>query len=358
MDFVNGKIGRDYAIKFPNLSYRDAFEESLKISQDDKVEIIELVTNINQVNSDVENLAYLYNKDAIGYEPVASFGLEPFVDVLYAAEIALDKYNIPSSELNKYELATLAIVVTYYEAGNENSDDAPSPMAVSRGDGNNAALWSFNDYSTSNPYVRAHWNPGIGLWQIDDFSWAGESATHERINTETSATIAVDRLAANWYKVDGTFDYNREYAWKDWYGCKNTTWAINLPRCENLFDDLYNENQINISLDPTVSRTGGMISDSSCKVGETINYYESVPCYYVDMENIEGSTVGYTNDNGGGNQNPKPLPFYNFTLSYYEYRSWLKYETGYNIDIDAIRILGENSREGLEWRDDSLFLSR
>ncbi|MYA75129.1 MAG: hypothetical protein F4Y27_10670, partial [Acidimicrobiaceae bacterium] len=39
------------------------------------------------------------------------------------------------------------------------------------GDSNNIQLYS---HMTLNGYKQAHWNPGVGLWQLDNFARANE----------------------------------------------------------------------------------------------------------------------------------------------------------------------------------------
>ena len=77
------------------------------------------------------------------------------------------------SQITLNRLVSMMLAIPAWELKGGDTKIALSPMALSRSDNmvvrndsNNIALYS---HMTLGGYKRAHWNPGVGLWQLDDF---------------------------------------------------------------------------------------------------------------------------------------------------------------------------------------------
>ena len=79
------------------------------------------------------------------------------------------------SQITPNMLASMMLAIPAWELNGGNTNRALSPLTLSRGDNmvnrtsdsNNIQLYS---HMTLDGYKRAHWNPGVGLWQIDNFT--------------------------------------------------------------------------------------------------------------------------------------------------------------------------------------------
>ena len=74
-------------------------------------------------------------------------------------------------------LASMMFAVAAWELNGGKTNRALSPMTLSRGDnlnrlnrGRDSHNLMLHSHMTLGGYKRAHWNPGVGLWQLDNFS--------------------------------------------------------------------------------------------------------------------------------------------------------------------------------------------
>ncbi len=274
----------------------------------------------------------------------AKFGSGPLDDVFDAANYEAQYI----SDLTTNELAAIILAITWPEAAGGSTSVTPSPMTLSRGDGH-SGLWSFENRSSSNSYKRAFWHPGIGLWQIDSAGFARELGAHDRINSAVAAPVVADEIAASWESSIGTDSERRNEVWQPWYACNNGA-------CEDIFQQIYDSSNdsLNISRDYSVSSMGGM-EETYCN---TTYSYNTFTCYKIDPSQAEGYTGSwiyspYEGDTSDGIPSPLTYSFWSYVQYSDEHRHWLGPDTGYNIDIRAIRDTADNARGNLLWYNSS-----
>jgi hypothetical protein len=100
-----------------------------------------------------------------------------------------------------------------------------------------------------------------------------------------------------------------------------------------------------------VTSDGGMNATTCSYIDGT-----TFTCYYIDWRNAEGYTDSFDDSlNSGGDTSiglsPLSNPMYAYVSSGYEYRHWLKEDSGFDIDIHAVRDIPNNARSGLNWYD-------
>ncbi|GIU83773.1 MAG: hypothetical protein KatS3mg008_0548 [Acidimicrobiales bacterium] len=251
--------------------------------------------------------------------PARTFGAQPLADVRAAAA------EFASCGLGADELAAMVLAPTFPETG-APSTQAPSPMTLSRWD-TNSTLYPFSD--PSSPYVGVFWHPGVGAWQFDSAGGWGLTAA-ERMDTWVAARTAAAEIVRRWCASP-----DRSYAWAPWHGCRN-------GKCEAIFAEIYKDGRLTgVAEDPAVERSGGTVQ-------RTCDFDDRwvVPCWYVDPAAAQGYR-GFVSPTFG----PSPIskPFYVFSFGGYEYRHWLREDTGLTEDVGAARELRTNARVGLGW---------
>lgn len=119
------------------------------------------------------------------------FGSTPYSDVYSAAG---NSYS--GSGLTQKALTAMMLAVTWGETTGDDITKTPSPMTLGRADGTYANLWSFANHSTTYKYVRAHWNPGAGIFQLDSAGLGADIGLKEAIYTNTAAAIVAAKIAS------------------------------------------------------------------------------------------------------------------------------------------------------------------
>jgi hypothetical protein len=274
-------------------------------------------------------------------------------------------------------LTALALAPVFKESSAATTAaTAPSPMTLSRYDewtgtygttnnqDANYGLYAFRNPATS--YLRAFWHPGIGIWQYDSAGLGAPLTTIEAMDAGLVAADVARLMAANYCNPSSTLighgppftDQERRYsAWRDWgYPC---------TLCQGFFDEMMgsNPNFANLNLVPGITALGGTVQRSCVVAGST----SAQPCWYVDprVGVIQGATAWATLSPTGGSgptvaPTPLSLPFYVVDRGTTEERHWLQEDTGYSIDIRAVRTIGKNARprsnqtgSGLTWSSTS-----
>jgi hypothetical protein len=253
-------------------------------------------------------------------EPAAARGMgqRPFDDILYWAD------QMKACGLSRDQLAAMMMAPIYPETG-ASGEQAPSPMTLSRWD-TQSALWAFGDRNT--PYQRAFWHPGVGMWQFDSAGGWNLTAANA-ISTGTSAQQAAATMAQRWCA-----NPSRSYVWGPWYGCAGGV-------CESIYHNIFDGTYLrNITLDPAVTRDGGM-ETRSCRFGSSI-----VTCHLVDPAHAQGAK-GWASPGAG----PTPIsaPFYVLNVGGREMRVWLRVDTGYAVNVSADKPVTANARTSLQW---------
>lgn len=112
----------------------------------------------------------------------------PYRDVLDAAE----EYR---GCLKRNNLAAMMLAPTFREAASVNGP--VSPMALSRGD-YTKRLWGYGESATSNSYRTGAWNPGNGMWQLDDAGLGAAWMAASRISTYVAARVAAKKMSRDY----------------------------------------------------------------------------------------------------------------------------------------------------------------
>jgi hypothetical protein len=260
------------------------------------------------------------------------FGSSPYQEVLEAAAAAP---RSSSCSISDNGLAALMLSVTWPETG--AGTGPPSPMTLSRYD---TASGLYFEGNASTSHRRAFWHPGVGMWQFDSAGLGSARYAAHYISAAGSAPAAASAMASRYCSATAggaTGSLARAAAWAPWNACGDGD-------CEEVFNDIYSGGSLQaVSGSASVTTRGGMVSRICGRGGSTQVFS---PCFYVDPDLAEGQDW-WTNPNVGAA--PITAPFYVFETGGYEYRVWLKEDTGYSFDIEAARPLGQNARSSLHW---------
>lgn len=256
------------------------------------------------------------------------FGRTPYQDLL---EQAWDFRN-ECGALTRKKLAALALAITWHEVTGGDVSKNPSPMTMGRADEDTDLYYSENP---DGKHRRAFWHPGIGMWQLDD-AGLGTYLTIGKYNTVFSSRQVVRELA-NRYCSDNSLSN----VFNPWYACDS-------GRCADTYRQIYNgsSNELeHMSPDGSVGRFGGTQVRSCRYPGSSFTF----TCYRVDWYNAGGYTANWTNNREG--TPPLAKPYYIFRSvsngTEYEWRVWMRQDTGYANSLGSRRNFGNNSRSGL-----------
>ncbi|MDH3301926.1 MAG: hypothetical protein OES24_15615 [Acidimicrobiia bacterium] len=245
-----------------------------------------------------------------------------------AAQQAVGEKTCSGMSTNR--LLALMLAVPVHEVGGGSSSYNPSPMVLSRWDGwsssKNRSLYSHTEYGS---YKRAHWNPGVGLWQLDTWTDTVHLNHGQRANTKTGG-IYVARYLRDGYCA-GLSTLKRRLN-SNWYACDQ-------DKCYNTYVDMYNGGSLKITKTSGSEWDGG-VKSRSCRWGSSSS---SWTCYHYDINNRQGSMD--TNDlNGDGSRTPLADDFLSFTQASIKRAAWLRGSTGYDKEIVKAVRTSENAR--------------
>ncbi len=270
-----------------------------------------------------------------------TFGRGPVDAVTEAAEA-----HPKCAGLTSAELAAMMMVPTYPETGGP----VPSPMTLGRSD--TLAVWSLNRNlfafsQTTGPYVAAYFTAGVGMWQFDSAGGWNLTAAGA-IDSVSSARQAANTIAFRYCNPPSGVARDdvslRRYSWGPWYGCSTSSgW-----NCEQLYQQLYENEALDTAVDDRVGRYGGM-EQRTCDVA---GLGSGLTCWYVDPARAQGSTgwrSGTYNPTNPNSFTPLPRPFYVVEVNGREYRYWLPADTGFDIGITGHKPVTANARTSLVW---------
>ena len=267
-----------------------------------------------------------------------------------------------SCALSDDELTALVMAPIFKEVSMaETPEAAPSPMTMSRWDewtgrwsgsnnlNANYGLYAFRDPHT--PYKRAYWTPGIGIFQYDSAGVGAPFTADQLVDVQQVAGHVAAGMAERYCAAGGDARARRAAAWAPWKALGG------IAKSEALYAEMMAPGRppfSNIGLVEGIDRTGGM-QTSTCKLGR-----HEVTCHRIDPAAAQGANWWATSEVDGGavaeGQAPLTAPFYVVVRNGYEERHWLAADTGYDTDISARRLLGQNARpmdgqphSGLEW---------
>ncbi len=292
---------------------------------------------------------------------------------LDVAQDALDGYvssctTRSNDPLTVNRLAAIMLSIPVWELAGGNKQIAYSPMILSRWD-----TWDEGDpdpakdkfghrrlYShlVYHHYKRAHWNPGVGLWQLDIFEHrkygSATKLNHaERANISQGGQIVADLLRDRY--CQGISVLKREL---------RSTWVACKEKCYATYQDIYNQSDdsLNVVTTPGSSINGGGITKMSCRWG---NRGKIMDCYLYDVHAGQG-VMSLDDRIGKGAQSPLAAPFISFTDDVTNpeepiiYAVFPRWTTGYDKAIIKAVAAGENARDsvlgpsGNSWYDNEV----
>lgn len=279
--------------------------------------------------------------------------LGPLDQVLGAAE----RHKRPEcNNLTKNKLAALMLAPTWHETtGGITEGRTPHPMNLARNDAvrredsgrvldrRNQRLYYKEQLNT---HGRVFWHPAAGMWQADDSGMGAKLASGKFRPYNTVATYIANAWCNNGGRAGPLF-------YPQWYGCAGNA-------CVRTFNALYDAatDQLRpLDVNNAVNYWGGL-SERQCRIGKGKRF----SCYYVNHNLADKDAWPFDQQPGGGQEGraPTPLarPFYQYWAKvdgeYVEHRVWLDADLPDRPhDVTATRKSGQNSRDGLTWRDAS-----
>lgn len=243
------------------------------------------------------------------------------------------------SGLNWQKLTALSLAVAVWEGGGGSSSTDISPMILSRwdtwsgrSDGTNHYLYSFDNYGGDK---RAHYNPGVGLWQLD--TWADTAALNHRERALTSVGgKAVARYLRDGY-CSGTNTLKRRLS-GNWFACKNN-------KCYNTYLDMYNNGNLRVNKTSGTEWDGG-ITSHRCRYG---NSGSTFSCHWYNERKSQGF-MDKQDVNGVGARSPLATAFLTFTRSNTKRSIWLR-SSGLGKEIRKTVDLNGSGRESRDWAE-------
>ena len=221
------------------------------------------------------------------------------------------------SQITQNMLASMMLAIPAWELNGGDTNRALSPMTLSRGDNmvnrtsdsNNIELYS---HMSLGGYKQAHWNPGVGLWQLDNFTEPNAQVDALRYGHAERADVdkggyEVAKLIRYKY-CEGDLVFGR------WFACGNS-------RCENTHAARYAASTDSVQVE-TISEltdpTGGT-RQRLCRWGSA---GPAMVCYLFDLGLQEGyaldccptGTTFRSDYTGSYNPyTPQAAPFISFT---------------------------------------------
>ena len=281
-----------------------------------------------------------------------SFTYGGYEGMLLAAREALDGYGNACTTraddaLTVTRLAAMMLAIPAHEVISSLSQGA-SPMTLSRADTwntleeeRNKGLYSHNNWARDDGYERAHWNPGVGIWQIDETFTETKFNHAERANTAIGGLLVAKRLR-DFYCTGRTSAASHAQLkialMKNWYGCweevteeGETEVEIIVHKCYETYMKIFvpgvssgsepKPEALRVIQNPGSDIDGG-VQDRKCRWGPSGKIFK---CYLYNVDKAAGFREGYLPDRtpeGNGKDLPTPLaaPFISFTDPYTDIR--------------------------------------
>ncbi|WP_419930399.1 fibronectin type III domain-containing protein [Candidatus Poriferisocius sp.] len=223
--------------------------------------------------------------------------------VLYAAGKAIsDKGTCTAGMPSTNKLAAIMLSIPIHELNAAfSSTSSPTPMTLSRWDNLgrkiqthpgvtedkdkteslNKRLYS---HVTKQDYVRAFWNPGVGLWQLDPWDNSLTLNHAERADTTKGGLVVASYLLNQYCTGINTLKSKLNSIW---HGCSKD----NVPdRCYNTFtNELYhnanNVDQLKVNSVDAFDEVDGGVRERTCRWATSST---EIACYLYDVELTQG----------------------------------------------------------------------
>ncbi|WP_420621071.1 hypothetical protein [Candidatus Poriferisocius sp.] len=270
--------------------------------------------------------------------------------VLYAADKAImDRKGCAAAMPTRNQLAAIMLSIPVHEIDLIIEEgNARSPMTLSRWDNlsqflqrdaksdndKTSELKSLNirlfSHMTEVDNLRAHWAPGVGLWQIDPFDTTKHLNHAQRADITNGGVYIAEYLLGQLCTSVGALKAALN---NKWHGCDKN----NMPdRCYNTYlSEIYDaeSDKLNIVRVAGLKQVDGGVTERLCRWSSD---KVPMPCYLYNPEMAEGVLVNY-HESGQiptgsaapdfkSGPTPLPLAFISFTDSKTEikYAVWPK----------------------------------
>lgn len=261
-------------------------------------------------------------------------------------------------------------------------------MDLSRGDHKNTRTENIHLYSlkTVAGDERAFWNPGVGLWQLDDANGYANKLNHaERAQATTGALNAAKIIHNNYCnkahksphspftgshreKHNKIIKHLADSLYKAaWYGCsvedenKDRHAANCVPTLEDLVsgDDVFVDTRnvrsdrgrlyLNVHEDMT-HEYGSGVDTLTCRWTGKRSNHDPFLCYKYDVDRADGYMKSFGEPKGSDGWSPLALPFLSFTypesqtIGSWKHMVFKNSDTRYGLDLIAAVPVGNNPR--------------
>ena len=268
------------------------------------------------------------------------FGTDPFAALSTAAQ---ETMNGRSCTLAPGRLTAMMAAVSWYEIAGR-VDVSPSPLALSRYDTSSVNSKNYRLYShnTVPDFRKAHWNPGVGLFQLDTLT--PQLAQWERVYVPIAAKFVADKMADTYCSASGGTTDKTRAAMSPWIACNGK----NFDRCLAAVDQIWDGSTVHgVTKDSGVGNWGGAYS-KECKHPPEAPF----TCYVLPARSPQGYAI--TSDpEGTGAPTPLSETFINFEYNGEHKSYWLPQFTGYGHEIGKRVPEGFDSRTSLTWFDET-----
>ncbi|MFM2416217.1 MAG: hypothetical protein RL385_940 [Pseudomonadota bacterium] len=268
-----------------------------------------------------------------------------------AAATALTNYTCGVPGLTVNRLAAIMLSIPLWEVAGGTPTYNPSPMVLSRWDKwrgptsdpqKNWNLFSFNteedDAAVAGDDRRAHWNPGVGLWQLDTFAGAMSMNHARRIDTSDGGVV-IARYLRDAYCADSTMATLKTRLRGTWFACRTndqcyTSYSTSTPATSTTAAvnvGLYTAagDKLNITEQTGSAWDGGGIAPTMCRFGTAGGAFA---CSWVDpftslrqgvMDTAAPNGYLSTDTVNTTNKTPIAAPFVTFNFNSRKYMAWL-----------------------------------
>jgi hypothetical protein len=214
--------------------------------------------------------------------------------------------------LTENRLMAIMLSVPVWELNGGVVDRSPSPMTLSRWDGwanaKNQPLYSFQ---TLDGDKRAHWNPGVGLWQLDTFPATLHLSHAERMDTRAGGVYIARVLRDAFCAGEASLKTRLRGTW---FACQTN------DRCFTTYTSMYTPvgDVLRVTGTAGTSQSGGTML-TRCRWGAN-----GVPfsCYWVNIDRREGY-MDVIDLEGTGARTPLAAGFMSFSEGGFKRAVWL-----------------------------------
>ena len=217
--------------------------------------------------------------------------------IVMTREAAIQTLNEkPCSSLTVNQLAGLMLAIPVRELQLAN----PSPMSLGRSDNleqnrTNKALYS---RGTRESERRAHWHPGVGLWQLDTFEAAKNLNHAERADVLMGGKGVAQHIRNKYCEYKNKSNWS-EYVYGRWFGCEDTSKgndpgynSKNRDHCKATYSKIYDsaKDLLRVKSSQYFDRDGG-VQDLFCAWGtkKPAAHIIGFKCHLYDPMKREGN---------------------------------------------------------------------